>query len=564
MKIKQQQNSNDSPVHQPGASGDHSLTGATAAAVAASLDDDSQHAQSQSPTILTRSAAFRAAANKHKPLTCGTSHHKQHHVIGKIVKPIPVRPVSSSASSTHSSSFSSTHHQHHHNHSMASFISNSMLSMSQTGQTQPAPQTSGTSSESAVNSNSSNEFSLIAKYFASFPATRLKSSNLSESINNSNTNPVGYSSNSSSPVMLPPFATTTGQPTEPVEHSNQSSKRTPFLPFKKPLPVSAASSHQHAPLTTATSHSHGYASDLGAVGGIGCVSSTLVPIDLGTSRNLNPYNLRHYHQNNHGNQSTDHLCTNFKRMIKLNDHTHAAHEDLSPASPCNVAANSAINLPTGLNDHNEKESSDSRLGQITMETRSTRKFLIKHHPYLQFNQNHNTSTVYPLQSLSQQQQHQQPRPSMNLIKMKKMISKANRKLAKQLEHKSSMHQQEQKRNYDSPLSFCATAATSTHISGLNSANQTDCQMTGCNEDYYSNQHHHHHHHHQKLLKFTDMAPQPSIVNSLRNAKQRSSSKLQLQSSVSRLSTSTSTASFQRPLPASTVASNPNMRTTRTR
>ena len=58
-------------------------------------------------------------------------HHNHHqHIIGKIVKPIPVRPISSSSSSsTHSSSFSSAHaqqalnsnlvfnhHQHHQHH----------------------------------------------------------------------------------------------------------------------------------------------------------------------------------------------------------------------------------------------------------------------------------------------------------------------------------------------------------------------------------------------------------------------------------------------------------------
>lgn len=107
-------------------------------------------------------------------------------------------------------------------------------------------------------------------------------------------------------------------------------------------------------------------------------------------------------------------------MIKLNDYA----EETSAASPQTATSNT----PTGILDSDEtNESTNSstgavvdyasasssggapRFGQITMETRLTRKFLIKHHPYLQIN------------SVTGQQQQQQTRPSINLIKMKKLI-----------------------------------------------------------------------------------------------------------------------------------------------
>ena len=109
--------------------------------------------------------------------------------------------------------------------------------------------------------------------------------------------------------------------------------------------------------------------------------------------------------------NTDHLCTNFKRMIKLSDN-QASHES-DPASPLTAASNtptfdtsnidlSAYNethantftfpnfecdfmLPVNHTSDNSlfnlqsstTSSSDqsTRFAQITMETRSTRKFL---------------------------------------------------------------------------------------------------------------------------------------------------------------------------------------------
>ena len=190
------------------------------------------------------------------------SHRINQHAIGKIVKPIPVRPLSSSSSSTHSSTFS------------GSLIKPLIPNMDTTN-----PQLF-----------QSSNFSLIAKYFASFPATRLKTA--------------------------------------------ESASSTPFLPFSK-----AKSDDQSNQISTQTLSTH--------------------------------------------LQSENNLCTNFRRMIKLNEEKRSE-------------------TPMG-NEGDE----GPRFSQITMETRSTRKFIIKHHPYLQ----------------QQQQISKSPkieRPSINLIKMKKL------------------------------------------------------------------------------------------------------------------------------------------------
>jgi hypothetical protein len=707
MKIKQQSNSNDSPIHHSHHHHHHHSHHHGSGHLNYGEQqhhhhhqDDELPAQSQSPTILTRSARAAAAAaashitssnKQHKSSTSSLTasaghnhhhhqhhnshHHKQHHVVGKIVKPIPVRPVSSSASSTHSSSFST----HHHHHSIVNFISNSLLSMSSqqsnataTTTTQAATATSSGMDNSPAAGSSGNEFSLIAKYFASFPATRLKSTNLNEPALSGHATAVSQSSSSSSPVMLPP----------PSTDAVVNSKRTPFLPFKKPLPVSTttsaiSSSQNLAPaVTRAAAYNNGL---FQSIGGIGCLSSNLVPIDLGVCAQQqtakhhtdhHPYNLRHYNNHQNGAHTTDHLCTNFKRMIKLNDHnSHGCANDESTASPASPPCSHQIPQPmlhhNPLDANENSESNDSsytssvlpnngpsgnnglgpvelngpgqgvtgvtgmfadsanstgaatstdsstRFGQITMETRSTRKFLIKHHPYLQFNQHQHTSTVHPSALNHHPHMHhssplsldqQQPRPSMNLIKMKKLINKANRKLAKQLEESGSSspsgyhnkprhqhdHQLNNKSHMLSPLLFGPSSTMSSSNNNNNSCFHAE-PVYGSGgfgamntEDPFYN-HHHNHHHHQQLLKFTDIAPQPSliaaaaasaavaasrnvkaannnIVNSLRNTKQRSSLKLQLQSSsASKLSTS---SCFQRP--TQSVLSNPNMRTTRTR
>ena len=146
-------------------------------------------------------------------------------------------------------------------------------------------------------------------------------------------------------------------------------------------------------------------------------------------------------------QSTDHLCTNFKRLIKLTDSTPAFNNNISPAhiipahhqfAPTETASPSstlsALNIANNIGDSNDCDSdsdlSKSRFGQIQMETRSTRKFLIKHHPYLQLNNqqqqlhynytaaDNNSATTLGSRDGSEQ------RPSINFIKMKKLKKKA--------------------------------------------------------------------------------------------------------------------------------------------
>lgn len=248
-------------------------------------------------TIVTRSAARLHNHN--------VGAKRNNHSAGKIVKPIPVRAVSS-ASSTHSSSFASTNH---------SSQSSSLLSLIKQGSTD------------LKNSPNDAGFSLIAKYFASFPATRLKST-----------------------------------PTcDPQTNTFDQFKITPFLPFKK---------------NNATS------------------SSTC--------------SLQCNSIQNEANQATntDHLCTNFKRVIKLN---YDDEYNFVPASPLTARSSNTPNSLLNDQDSNDSDQLDSRLGQMTMETRSTRKFLIKHHPYLKYN-SQLMNSVSPSQA----------RPSINLLKMKKL------------------------------------------------------------------------------------------------------------------------------------------------
>lgn len=222
-------------------------------------------------------------------------------------------------------------------------------------------------------------------------------------------------------------------------------------------------------------------------------------------------------------------------MIKLNEshilaHNEDSNNNLNPSSPYTAASNtptgclldsnndsndsfthnfnqavgSAGFSQTGLNNDSlimpppsitdrlvastsadRQASSSSRFAQITMETRLTRKFLIKHHPYLQYHGGHNSAPTID----NKQSTQQPPRPSINLIKMKKL---ANKRLARQQE--TGMN----------------------NGSCINDSHQND-------DSFFSNSDPTP----QKLLKFTDMAPSPglaannSIISSLRSTKQRS-------------------------------------------
>lgn len=213
---------------------------------------------SQQTQILTRSAV-RAAQQQQQKLNdtplCH-KHHKHHgtaqHAIGKIVKPIPVRPMSSSSSSssTHSSQFSSN------------FLTKSIHSNLSTLGARLA--------ESMPIKSDGQNFSLIAKYFASFPATRLAKT---------------------SQIFSQPAPAAT-------------EKSTPFLPFRK-----------NSSTNSINSNNNNNASEQ--------VHSTFV--------------LRS--QSSHSTNTTDHLCTNFRRMIKLNDPESPLFNNIRNSSPGTNAAN---------------------------------------------------------------------------------------------------------------------------------------------------------------------------------------------------------------------------------
>lgn len=200
-----------------------------------------------SNTILTRSAAVRAAqqmklhqqrhhhhvgnSSNSRPRNAALggstmSGHGQHqHILGKIVKPIPVRPISSS-SSTHSSSFSAS--------SCINLIKNNDTSSAVVVNQQPAAAAQSTHTLSSCDQMPN--FSLIAKYFASFPATRLKTNtNVSEpSHGGATVQPAFIPSSSQSPLSFTTSsfaAPAAAVSTKPNDH--QLFKMTPFLPFKK-------------------------------------------------------------------------------------------------------------------------------------------------------------------------------------------------------------------------------------------------------------------------------------------------------------------------------------------
>lgn len=102
---------------------------AAAAAAAAQQASNSSHSVNKSFGATTRLAH---ATSSSSTLGVVVNGHKSQHHIGKIVKPIPVRPMSSSASSTHSSSYHHHHHQSHHQNQqqLVNFISNSLNSVS--------------------------------------------------------------------------------------------------------------------------------------------------------------------------------------------------------------------------------------------------------------------------------------------------------------------------------------------------------------------------------------------------------------------------------------------------
>lgn len=415
------------------------------------------NSQSITPTtIWTRSAAFKAAQSHDQshfisdniPLVSatanlssykrnshhfGSNHHGHYqHAIGKIVKPIPVRPMSSSSSSssTHSSLF---------NQQSSNAITGVLASLNRN-------QLNDHNLNATDVEIDSNNFSLIAKYFASFPATRLKSTSSSSTSNNQ----ASFTDNfhhctrhhhcSKSPSDL--FQNRnheTPTPTLPsaTQLVNQNKMKT-FMPFKKQNQTNTKS-HAHVTNSPASNSFQDLITPTDTK-----IQSTFILRSQSALSNSKSTALN----------NTDHLCTNFKRMIKLSDN-QASHES-DPASPLTAASNtptfdtsnidlSAYNethantftfpnfecdfmLPVNHTSDNSLFNLQSsattsldqstRFAQITMETRSTRKFLIKHHPYLQLNSNINNNSTNTNKLFNQQ------RPSINLIKMKKLCSKS--------------------------------------------------------------------------------------------------------------------------------------------
>ena len=193
-----------------------------------------QHQQKSSSSSLTSAAAVPlvASANVKQRSGGGPSHHQ---CGGKIVKPIPVRPISSSASSTHSSSANSCLH---------SILKSTAESSSNQQQQQHQQQTTVIGAATVVDQMS--QFSLIAKYFASFPATRLKnnhqdsqpaaptncSSGLAAQINTIS----GTTTPFSRPLRQHAIADNNNdlfEKTRSAHATATSTNQTPFLPFKK-------------------------------------------------------------------------------------------------------------------------------------------------------------------------------------------------------------------------------------------------------------------------------------------------------------------------------------------
>jgi hypothetical protein len=413
------------------------------------------------------------------------------------VKPIPVRPISSSASSTHSSSgvavavaAAASAASAATNHGIHSLLSKS----------EPAP--------------ADQSFSLIAKYFASFPATRLKASHL-EPVSNScfvaPTTLLSATAADGNQLSNPatPVATLTSVPASTPHHyalplahfaaansattpvnvtatmatttgnhlfENSASKHQPttrFLPFKqvKNRLLSRLnklyftkfyyfkSSSNYGKQTTqfqqyqissnkqvgdvSSSHTHYNPTNSNQWQLNNNITNTA------TNNNIQEPDNHHNHSHPH-HQSTDHLCTNFKRLIKLTDtsqhdhhhhHSFAAivsrspsntptHQLMSSATVANTTANNVAatvttQQPNGGGDcDSDSDLSKTRLGQIQMETRSTRKFLIKHHPYLQLISQQQQQLPDDVDLSQQRVGMVEQRPSINFIKMKRLKRKA--------------------------------------------------------------------------------------------------------------------------------------------
>lgn len=253
------------------------------------------------------------------------------------------------------------------------------------------------------------QFSLIAKYFASFPATRLKCNNQevkNGTKRNTNIDLDQINSIKNNPKLI-----------QNLSYSNSTNNSTTrFIPFKQPCDRKITT--QNVPFSkqtfnTVVSEKNFTPSKL-QISGETKLSNFGYSAFKNDNKNLDLQNF----------QSTDHLCNNFKRLIKLTDSqtipVGELYKNLVSTQSITTIAQSPEITSAQVEFDSNTDLGENRLGQIQMETRSTRKFLIKHHSYLQ----HINTQEQQKSSKNCPRKIVQQRPSINLIKMKRLKRKA--------------------------------------------------------------------------------------------------------------------------------------------
>lgn len=254
------------------------------------------------------------------------------------------------------------------------------------------------------------QFSLIAKYFASFPATRLKCNN--PEVNN------GTKINTNIDLDQINSVTTNTKLIQNRSYSSSTNNSTTrFIAFKQPCDRNLLT--QNIPLSKQTFNTE-------VSEKIVTPSKLQIPGETLLS-NFSSSVLKNDNNNLdlHTFHSTDNLCNNFKRLIKLTDSIPVAEIYKNLVSTQSIATNATIAQSpdfklTQIKFDSNTDLGENRLGQIQMETRSTRKFLIKHHSYLQ----HINTQEQQKSSKNSRVKIAQQRPSINLIKMKRLKRKA--------------------------------------------------------------------------------------------------------------------------------------------
>lgn len=371
-----------------------SIQAAAAAAATSSSQTPSPPliSSQNSPQILTRSAAQRANhATSSSPVVIAPSttrsnsrsnnnNNNNHINNGKIVKPIALRALSSSSSVSSLSTNLSANQT-----AKNALIASSLLESHQQQQQHQYQQQACTCQ---IKPCKCVNFSLIAKYFASFPANRLKQS--TSKINNNNT---------ISPFAIP--QSVKNKDADLCKHFNHivqlNDTTTP------PLVSSATTTPipQHALNTSALVYE---TEKQQIISEKATTPSSLVSPVFSSS--ITP--------------------TNGLASISMS-------KPIAFISPIQLPTQSSLSVNLGAGGDE-----DDSYNQITMETRSTRKFLIKYHPYLQnriLNSDAKllssnlkaktqlkpiltTTTASTVTSSNMALRKLRKRPSINLIKMK--------------------------------------------------------------------------------------------------------------------------------------------------